>query len=262
MWGVPFQGPATAAAAVAAPPQPVDPPPARAAMASSAFSVRQQADNVSHVIQFDSLRKKVCKGIRHKALERELVVLHLDDLYVLALKPAVMALEPESADKIATMKRWVVSGSARPAHMAQVDDSTLLDFIAMELMEQDVRLKEDLVVDARFAAFLTQNNNAVKKSLAATKVLNGGVDKVPAQPPRWVPAQPPRWERPLECPKCHFEHKLRDCPSPVATLSRDGSRNFNWREEHHRGDRPPEGGRGGGFPPGYPRGGQPVILPP
>jgi hypothetical protein len=146
-------------------------------------------------------------------LERELVVLHLDDLYVLALKPAVMALEPDSADKIAKMKRWVVSGSARPTHMAQVEDSTLLDFISKELMEQDVRLQEDLVVDERFAAFLTQNN-AVRKSLAATKALSGGVDRGPA------PLQRP--QRALECPKCHFDHSLRECTSPVATLSRNG----------------------------------------
>ena len=234
----------------------MDPPPARAAMAGAALSVRQQADDVSHVIKFDSLRKKVVKGIRHRTIEREIVVLRLDDLYILALKPAVMALEPESADKIATMKRWVVSGSALPAHMANVDESTLLDFIAMELMGQDERLKEDLVVDARFAAFLRENN-AVKKSLAATKALKGGVDKVPAQPPRWVPPQPPQWERDRECPKCHYWHKLSECPSPVATLSRDGPHNLEWVD-----DRPPRGGRGGGFPPGYPRGKQPAILAP
>jgi len=210
---------------------------------------------VANLIKFDSLRMKIVKGIRLRTMPQQMVVLRLDELYGLALQPAIIALEPESAGMIAKVKRWVVSGSARPAHMAHVDETTLLDFIAMELMSLDERLKEDLVVDARFAAFL-KDNNAVKKSLAATKALTGGVHTVPAQPPRGAPPQPR--ERPREeCPKCHGWHKLRDCPSPVATLSRGGPLNPIWDDT-----RPPRGGGGGGFPPGYPRGKQPVILAP
>jgi hypothetical protein len=146
-----------AAAAAATPPQPLDPPPARAAMASPAISVRQQADDVSNVIQFENLRKEICKGIRQGTLERELVnMLHLDELYVLALKTAVSDLEPKSAGQISKMKTWVVSARARPTRMAQVEDSVLLTFISKELMEHDVRLAEDLVVDERFAVFLSQ----------------------------------------------------------------------------------------------------------
>jgi hypothetical protein len=88
-------------------------------MASPAISVRQQADDVSNVIQFESLRKEIiCKGIRQGTLDRDLVMLHLDELYILALKPAVNALEPQSAGQISKMKTWVVSARARPTHMA------------------------------------------------------------------------------------------------------------------------------------------------
>ena len=229
----------------------MEPPPARAAAVGAAPSVRQHADDVANLIKFDSLRMKVVKGIRLRTLPQQMVVLHLDELYGLALQPAVSAEEPESAAMIAKVKRWVVSGSARPAHMAHVDETTLLDFIAMELMSLDERLKEDLVVDARFAAFL-KDNNAVKKSLAATKALMGGGHAVPPQPPRGAPPRPPR-----ECPKCHGWHELKDCPSPIATLSRGGPINPVW--DHNKGF---GRGGGGGFPPGYPRGKQPVILPP
>jgi hypothetical protein len=176
-------------------------------------------------------------------------MLHLDKLYVLALKPAVIALEPESAGQICKMKTWVVSARARPTHMAQVDDKVLLTFISKELMEQDVRVAEDLVVNERFAAFLSQNN-AVRKSLAATKALSVGVDRGPAQ------LQRP--QRALDCPKCHYEHHLRDCTSPVATLTRNGLPNYNWQDERPRADKFPRGGGGGGPP----RRGQPTIMPP
>jgi hypothetical protein len=176
-----------------------------------AISVRQQADGVSNVIQFESLRKEICKGIRQGTLERELVMLHLDELYTLALKPAVSALEPQSAAvQISKMKMWVVSARARPTHMAQVEDAVLLNFILKELMEQDAQMAEDLVVNERFATFLSRDN-AVRKSLAATRALNVGIDRGPAQ------LQRP--QRALDCPKCHYEHNLRDCASPVATLT-------------------------------------------
>jgi hypothetical protein len=202
-------------------------------MASPAISVRQQADNVSNVIQFvENLRKDICKGIRQGTLERELVMLHLDELYVLALKP-LRSLN-SSRSQICKMKTWVVSARI---DMAQVDDKVLLTFISKELMEQDVRLAEDLVVDERFAAFLFQNN-AVRKSLAATKALSVGVDRGPAQ------LQRP--QRVLDCPKCHYEHHLRDCTSPVATLTRNGLPNYNWQDERPRADKFPKGGGGGG----------------
>jgi hypothetical protein len=89
-------------------------------MASPAISVRQQADDVSNVIQFENLRKEICKGIRQGTLERELVMLHLDELYVLALKLAVSNLEPKSAGQISKMKTRVVSARARPPHMSQI----------------------------------------------------------------------------------------------------------------------------------------------
>jgi hypothetical protein len=48
-------------------------------------------------------------------------------------------------------------------------------------MEQDTRLTEDLVIDERFATFLSRDN-AVRKSLAAaTRALNVGIDRGPAQ---------------------------------------------------------------------------------
>jgi len=130
---------AAAAAAAATPPQPLDPSAARASMAWPAYSVRKQADHVSHVIQYETLRKEICTGIRLGTLETDLVMLHLDELHALALKPAVTALEPESAGQISKMKRWVMSARARPTHMAKVSDSVLLTFFAKELMGQDVR---------------------------------------------------------------------------------------------------------------------------
>jgi hypothetical protein len=135
--------------------------------------------------------------------------------------------------------------------MAQVSDSVLLTFIAKELMRQDVRLAEDIEVDEKFATFLARNN-AVQKSLAATHALNVGGNRGPAQ------VQGP--QRALDCPKCHYEHNVRDCTSPVATLTCNGLPNHNWRqEERGRGGRMAIiGGRGGGIP----CGGQPTILPP
>jgi hypothetical protein len=88
----------------------------------------------------------------------DLVTLQLDELNVLALKPAVKSLEPESAGQISRMKTWVMSARARPSVMGQVSDSVLLAFIAKELMGQDVRLVEDIEVDEKFATFLARNN--------------------------------------------------------------------------------------------------------
>ena len=119
---------------------------------------------MSHVIQYETLCKEICTGIRlcehhgeGPSLSR--YKLHLDvELHALALKPAVTALEPESAGQISKMKTWVMSARARPTHMAQVSDSVLLTFIAKELMGHDVRLAEDIEVNERFATFLARNN--------------------------------------------------------------------------------------------------------
>jgi hypothetical protein len=140
-------------------------------MAGPAYSVRKQADDVSHVIQYETLRKEICAGICLGTVERDLVMLQLDELHTLALKPAVTSLESESAGQISKMKTWVMSACARSSAMAQVSDSVLLTFIAKELMRQDVRLAEDIEVDEKFATFLACNN-AVQKSLAATHALN------------------------------------------------------------------------------------------
>jgi hypothetical protein len=181
---------------------------------------------VSHVIQYETLRKEICLD----SVERDLVTLQLDELHALALKPAVISLEPESAGQIAKMETWVMSARARPTAMAQVSDSVLLTFIVKELMKQDVWLAEDIEVDEKFATFLARNN-AVQKSLAVTHALNVGGNS--------VPAQVRRPQRALDCPKCHYEHHLRDCTSPVATLTLNGLPNLYWRHEG------PGGGRGG-----------------
>jgi hypothetical protein len=71
----------------------------------------------------------------------------------------------------------------------------MLTFIAKELMGQDVRLVEDIEVDEKFATFLARNN-AVQKSLAATRALNVAGNR--------GPAQIQGLQRALECPKCHY----------------------------------------------------------
>jgi len=71
---------AVAVAAVATPPPILDPSTARAGMAGPAYSVRNQADDVSHVIQYETLRKEICAGIRLDSVERDLVTLQVDEL--------------------------------------------------------------------------------------------------------------------------------------------------------------------------------------
>jgi hypothetical protein len=239
---------ATTVAPTAVPPQPMDLPLARPAVPSLASSVRQQADDVSNVIQFDNLRRDMCTDIRLKKPDKDTVLLQLDELYALSLTSAVMVQEPGSAALIANMKRWVVTSRARPTHMAMCGDDVILTFIAKKLMEQDERMASDILVDAQFADFLSQNNK-IRKSLASTNALSGGGGHVPHQV-----KQPPAV---LICPKCYGDHRLRFCPSPVATLSLGGPQNHAWREEGPRTDRSHKGGGGGGFP----RRGQPAIMP-
>jgi hypothetical protein len=159
-----------------------------------------------------------------------------------------MVQEPESAALIADMKRWVVTSRARPTHMAMCGDDVILTFIAKKLMEQDKRMASDILVDEQFADFLSQNNK-IRKSLASTNALIGGGGHVPHQV-----KQP---QVTLDCPKCHGDHRLRNCPSPMATLSLNGPPNHNWVEERPRADKSQRGGGGGGFP----RRGQPAIMP-
>jgi hypothetical protein len=56
------------------PPRPLGPPPARAAVPSLASSVRQQADDVSNVIQFDGLRRDMCRDIRLRKPDKDTVL--------------------------------------------------------------------------------------------------------------------------------------------------------------------------------------------
>jgi hypothetical protein len=53
---------------------------ALARRAGPAYSVRNQADDVSHVIQYETLRKEICAGIRLDSVERDLVTLQVDEL--------------------------------------------------------------------------------------------------------------------------------------------------------------------------------------
>ena len=55
---------------------------------------------MANLIKFDSLRMKIVKGIRLRTMPQQMVVLRLDELYGLALQPAIIAVEPESAGMI------------------------------------------------------------------------------------------------------------------------------------------------------------------
>jgi hypothetical protein len=62
---------AAAAAEVGSPPRTLDPPTARAGMTGPAHSVRQEADDVSHIIQFETLRKEICTEIRRGTVTQQ-----------------------------------------------------------------------------------------------------------------------------------------------------------------------------------------------
>ena len=81
-------------------PQVSDPPASRVGKEAPAPSVRQQADDVLHIIQYGSLRKEICDGVRRGAIGRNELTFKLDELHALALKPAVVAIEPNSATEI------------------------------------------------------------------------------------------------------------------------------------------------------------------
>jgi len=137
--------------------------------------------------------------------------------------------------------------------MAQVDDKVLLTFISKELMEQDVRLAEDLVVDERCAAFLSQNN-AVRKSLAATKALMSVGVRGPGSRPTPTTAKGPGLPQvPLRAPSAEGLH----LPCGNVDAQRPPQLQLAGRASPSR--QVPEGRRGWRR---LPRRGQPTILPP
>jgi hypothetical protein len=191
------------------------------------------------------LRKDICDSVRRGTIGRDQLTFKLDELHVLALKPAVVDIEPNSAGEIGSMKKWTMSTLARPGPMALVEDGVLFGFIATKLMAQDASLVEESVVDEEFATFLTRSNTIQKSLTAAMARAKGSSDKV--QPPQRVSV----------CPKCHFGHSLRECTAQYATLSRNGPRNHNWLEKPPVRSR--MSGDGGG---GAPYGARPAILAP
>jgi len=46
------------------------------------------------------LRKEICDGVRRGVVGRDELTFKLDELHALALKPAVVAIEPNSATEI------------------------------------------------------------------------------------------------------------------------------------------------------------------
>jgi hypothetical protein len=215
-------------------------------------SVRQQAEDVLHIIQYGSKRREICTAVRREDIKRDELTLSLDELHILALKPAVMAIEPKSAAEIGRMKTCVMSSKARPGPMARVADTDLFAFIAGRLMALDATLAEESVVDEEFATFLTRSNTIQKAlNVAVTRTNNKarGPDETKPQR-RKVPKGPDK-----ECPKCHFIHPLRECTAEYATLSRNGARNLNWLDKPGYGR--PRGGGGRGAP----YGARPAILP-
>jgi hypothetical protein len=156
------------AAAAVTQPQVLDPPASHVVgKAAPAHSVRQQADDVLHVIQYGSLRKDICDGVRLGTIGRDVILFKLDELHGLSLKSAVAAIEPNSAAEIGNMKKWAMSTLARPGPMALVEDKILFNFIAKKLMAQDESLADESVVDEEFATFLARSNS-VQKALTAT----------------------------------------------------------------------------------------------
>jgi hypothetical protein len=122
-------------------------------------------------------------------IKRDELTFMLDELHTLALKPAVMAMEPKSAAEIGRMKAWAMSNLARSGPMALVSDPILFGFIATKLMAQDASLSEESVVDDEFALFLTRSNT-IQKSLtvamarATAKTSGPGKAQPPRHPPR------------------------------------------------------------------------------
>jgi hypothetical protein len=77
-------------------------------------SVRRQAEDVLHIIQFGSKRKEICDGVRREDIKRDELTFKLDELHILALKPAIMAIESESGEEIGRMKAWAMSTPRPP----------------------------------------------------------------------------------------------------------------------------------------------------
>jgi hypothetical protein len=124
------------------------------------------------------LRKEICDGVRRGAIGRNELTFKLDELHALALKPAVVAIEPNSATEIGRMKTWAMSTLARPGPMALVEDGVLFSFIATKLMAQDASSAEESVVDDEFATFLTRSNT-IQKSLTVAMARTKGKTRGP-----------------------------------------------------------------------------------
>ena len=220
-------------------------------------TVSQQADNVLNIIQFRTARKDVCAAIRKGGhpISRGELSCKLDELHILALKSAVLTLEPESAAGIGEMKSW--SCREGPGQMANCDDETLFAFIASKLMAQDTSLAEESAVDDEFAIFLARSNS-VRKSLATAMARTAGVPRAAggAPPPRVpLPHGRPSNADPI-CPKCHNNHFLRFCTAEFATMYKGGPRNPAWTVAPPRRYRESDRGRPA------PNGGRPLLLPP
>ena len=235
----------------------LDPQPPRAGDAAPPLSVSQQADDFLHIIGFRTARITVCDMIRRGRVDvtvsRNDLACRLDELHILSLKPAVLLLEPKSADEIGEFKSWAMNALARPGQMAHCDDGTLFGFIASKLMAQDVTMAGKSAIDDEFATYL-HRSNSVRKSLASAMSQSGSITRPAAgvPPPRVVP---PAALNPI-CPKCHHGHFLRACPAPFATLYKDGPKKHAWKPRRPPLDREREDGRPA------PYGGRPALLAP
>jgi hypothetical protein len=135
------------------------------------------------------LRKEVCDIVRRGTIGRGELTFLLDELHTLALKPAVLRMEPKSAGEIGRMKSWAMSSLAHAGPMALVEDKVLFGFIASRLMAQDASLAEESVVlDDEFATYLARSNT-IQKSLTAAMARTTGKARAPdeVQPPQRVP---------------------------------------------------------------------------
>ena len=75
-------------------PRASDPSPSRVENAPPPQTVSEQANDVFDVIQYRTLRKEICHGVRHGTLDRSGIALKLDELHAFSVKQAVVAIEP------------------------------------------------------------------------------------------------------------------------------------------------------------------------
>ena len=116
-----------------------------------------QAIDVFDVIQFRTLRREICHGVRHGILDRSGIALKLDELYAYSVRRAVVAIEPYSAREIRSMKQWTLSVNARQGPMTGVEDSFIFSFVEAKLMAQDASLAT-VFVEKTHAAVIIQRN--------------------------------------------------------------------------------------------------------